>query len=288
MNTEILFQGSYAMLKVELKRGEEIKAEPGAMVAMTEGIEMKVKKSSKGFFKSLKTKLLGGETFLNTYFRAETQKGSLFLAPKSPGSIAHITMDGSKGFILEKGAFLASSPSITLDVKFQGFSKGFFNREGFFLIKVQGIGDLFLNCFGGLERIQLEPGQRFVVDNGHLVAFSSNTDYRITKAGGWLSSVFSGEGLVLEFTGPGEIYIQSRNPEEFGKWLITFIPVPTPSGPARRITRTASTRSTPWNDAKYNDEREETFEEKEMENEPEGSPDESFDDDSFDDSFDED
>ncbi|SDN56107.1 TIGR00266 family protein [Desulfonauticus submarinus] len=230
MKTKILFQGSYALLKVNLDPGEEIKAEPGAMVAMTEAIKMEVKKSGGGLFKSLKAKFLGGESFFNTYFKAQEQSGHLFLAPKSPGSIAELTLDGSKGFILEKGAFLAATPDVNLDVKFQGLAKGFLNKEGFFLIKVEGTGNLFLNCFGGLEKINLASGEKFIVDNGHLVAFSSDTDYKITKAGGWLSSIFSGEGIVLEFSGPGEVYIQSRNPGEFGRWLLPFIPIPTPSG----------------------------------------------------------
>ncbi len=281
MKAEVLFQGSYALLKVDLSPGEEIKAEPGAMVAMSEGIKMEVKKSGGGLFKSLKAKLLGGETFFNTYFKAENQGGHLLLAPKSPGSIAQLRLDGTKGFILEKGAFLAASPTINLDVKFQGFSKGLFNKEGFFLIKVEGQGNLFLNCFGGVEKIELEPGEKFIVDNGHLVAFSGDTDYKITKAGGWVSSVFSGEGLVLEFTGPGEIYIQSRNPSEFGKWLLAFLPLPTGSGSEGRRFGFGRNSGTTWRDPDMEGENEldQDMEDIGMDEDM----DQDFDDDSFDD-----
>ena len=274
MKSEILFQGSYALLKVDLEPGEEVKAEPGAMVAMTDTITMQVKKSSSGFFKSLKARFLGGENFFNSYFRAEDQPGSLFLAPKAPGSIAKLNLNKHEGFILEKGAFLAANPSVNLDTKFQGFAKGLFNREGFFLIKVEGEGEVFLNCFGGLEKVELQPGEKFIVDNGHLVAFSSNTDYEIKKAGGWIASVFSGEGLVLEFTGPGTIYLQARNPGEFGKWLMAFIPLPS-SSPSKSFSGTRQHFEDEYN---RSEEFENEPEEFDIESEPFEEVDPSFDD----------
>jgi len=56
------------------------------------------------------------------------------------------------------------------------------------------------------------------VDNGHLVAWSC--DYKIEKAGGGggFNSMKTGEGLVCRFTGPGSVYCQTRNLEEFGDW----------------------------------------------------------------------
>lgn len=51
-----------------------------------------------------------------------------------------------------------------------------------------------------------------MVDNGHLVAW--NTKYILERAasGGIISGLSSGEGLVCKFTGPGTVFIQTRNP----------------------------------------------------------------------------
>lgn len=228
--SEVLFQGSYAMVRVDLAQDASIKAEPGAMVGMSPNIDMSVGKSSKGLISSLKSKFLGGESFFNTKFTAEGGPGLLYLAPKSPGSIVPINVSADSGWILEKGAFLASDPEVYQDTKFQGMVKGFFGREGFFLLKVMGEGQLLLNCFGAAQTIKLGPGETFIMDNGHLVAFTDTASYKVRKAGSIFSSVVSGEGLVLEFTGPGDIIMQSRNPGDFGGWLYPFLPIPTSSG----------------------------------------------------------
>jgi len=66
--------------------------------------------------------------------------------------------------------------------------------------------------------LQLQPGEEHVVDNGHLVAWSCN--YAIEKAGGGsMSSLKTGEGLVCRFTGPGSVYVQTRNMDEFQTFI---------------------------------------------------------------------
>jgi hypothetical protein len=65
---------------------------------------------------------------------------------------------------------------------------------------------LLLTCLS-----QLIDGEKYIVDNGHLVAW--NTKYIIERvaSGGLVSGIASGEGLVCKFTGPGSVYIQTRN-----------------------------------------------------------------------------
>jgi uncharacterized protein (AIM24 family) len=38
------------------------------------------------------------------------------------------------------------------------------------MIRVTGSGDLFINTFGALEKIELQPNEELVVDNFHLAA----------------------------------------------------------------------------------------------------------------------
>ena len=38
------------------------------------------------------------------------------------------------------------------------------------------------------------------------------------------SSFTSGEGFVCRFTGPGRIYVQTRNPAAFAGWLSRHLP----------------------------------------------------------------
>ena len=50
-----------------------------------------------------------------------------------------------------------------------------------------------------------QPGKAYVIDTGHLVTFDSHMKYQVKKVAGWKSTLFSGEGLVAELSGPGKL-----------------------------------------------------------------------------------
>jgi uncharacterized protein (AIM24 family) len=72
--------------------------------------------------------------------------------------------------------------------------------------------------------MDLADGQQYTLDTGHLVAWSEGIRYDVRKVGNWKSTVLSGEGIVVQLTGPGRIYLQTRNPESLLGWLIPKLP----------------------------------------------------------------
>ena len=94
------------------------------------------------------------------------------------------------------------------------------------MLQISGNGLLLISSFGAIYRRVLKPGEQYVVDTGHLVAWEGHMQYTIRKAAksGYLRSFLSGEGLVAEFTGPGEILIQTRNLAAFAGLLKPFFP----------------------------------------------------------------
>ena len=78
--------------------------------------------------------------------------------------------------------------------------------------------------YGAIHEIELKPGQKYIVDTGHIVAFDETVDYGVKRVGGIKSTLFSGEGFVCELTGPGKIMIQTRSADSFLSWLIPQIP----------------------------------------------------------------
>lgn len=50
-----------------------------------------------------------------------------------------------------------------------------------------------------------------MVDNGHLVAWNTKYILERVASGGIISGIASAEGLVCKFTGPGTVYMQTRN-----------------------------------------------------------------------------
>jgi uncharacterized protein (AIM24 family) len=66
----------------------------------------------------------------------------------------------------------------------------------------------------------LQAGQHFTVDTGHMVAYEETVQMAIRKASGGLVQTFkSGEGLVFDFSGPGRVWTQTRNPNELLGWI---------------------------------------------------------------------
>jgi uncharacterized protein (TIGR00266 family) len=136
--------------------------------------------------------------------------------------MAHLKVSPGNGYIIQKSAYVASTPQVDLDIKWQGFTRGIFG-QGLFMIRVTGSGDLFINTFGALEKIELQPNEELVVDNFHLAAFSESCRYEVRKFGGLKSTILGGEGLVVSVKGPGDVYIQTKNPAEFAEWLWSLL-----------------------------------------------------------------
>jgi uncharacterized protein (TIGR00266 family) len=209
---------SFAVARLSLGPAEEVRVEAGAMMAMSSGVELEAKMEG-GLFKSLKRAALGGESFFVTTYRAPGNGGFVDVAPRLPGDVmVHEVAPGSALFI-QKGSWLASASSITIDAKWGGF-KNLFGSEGGFVVRAEGSGPVVFSCYGALETWNLEPGQTITVDTGHMVAYEESVTMQLRKVtGGLVQSFKSGEGIVFDFTGPGKVMTQTRNPNELLGWI---------------------------------------------------------------------
>jgi uncharacterized protein (TIGR00266 family) len=222
MKHEIRYKPSYSLLVVTLSPGESIIAEAGAMTYMQPTITPKTQKREKSILGSLSKALIGGQSFFVNEFTATDGPGEVALSAAPLGDIETLSVAEGKGFIIQKAYFIASQQGVSLDTKWEGFTKGLFG-QGLFMLKATGSGLLFINTFGAIDKHVLAPGEKLVVDNFHLVAFSEACQYRVTKFGGLKETLLSGEGLVTEITGPGEVYIQTKNIREMAEWIWTII-----------------------------------------------------------------
>jgi len=223
LNYKILYPGSFAMLQIDLQKGEKVKAEFGAMVAMDGDLDVEGK--LEGGLMGGVMRALAGEKFFFQTIRATRGPGQVFVSPASLGDVLDVELDGEYQLTVQKDGFLAATDGIEVSAKTQNLMQGVFSGEGFFVLKISGKGVVFLNSLGAIHAVNLEEGQEFIIDNNHLVAWPSFMHYSIEKASkGWISSLTSGEGLVCRFRGPGTVLIQSRNPGGFGSWIRRFIP----------------------------------------------------------------
>jgi len=172
-------------------------------------------KAEGGIMKSLKRAALGGESFFVTSYTAPPEGGWVDVAARLPGDTQVINVDGSQAWFVQKGSWLASADSVQLDTKWGGF-KNMFGSEGGFILRAEGQGSMVVAAYGAIEAWDLEPGQTITLDTGHMVAYQESVQMALRKVTGGLVQTFkSGEGLVFDFTGPGRVLIQTRNPNEF-------------------------------------------------------------------------
>jgi len=221
IRTEILYQPSYSLARVTLDRGDKIRAEAGAMVSMSGGVDIETKATG-GLMKSLGRSLLGGESFFQNTFISSRGGSEVTLAPNLSGDIMVMELKNSD-MIVQAGSYLASDMEITVDSKWGG-SRSFFGGEGLFMLKCSGTGTLIVSSYGAIHKVTIPAGDTYTVDTGHIVAFDSHLSYQVTKAGNWKSTIFGGEGFVCKFSGGGDVYLQTRSPEAFLGWLLPQLP----------------------------------------------------------------
>jgi len=205
----------YGFITVQIPAGQKIKVEAAAMATMDTNIEMKTK------LKGGLSRFLSGESLFINEFSAKNGNGQIQIAPACPGDVDHVYLE-NQTIYLQNTAFVAATEGVNVESKWQGFTKGFFSGENFFLIRCSGVGDLWFNSYGGIIEIDIEEG--YVVDTGHIVAFTEGLEYSISRIGGYKSLFFSGEGLVCRFTGKGKVWIQTRKIQPFISWVNPFRP----------------------------------------------------------------
>lgn len=195
---------------VNLDPGEMVQAEAGAMMFMTEGIQMNTGTGG-GLLKGVK-RILTGESFFITTFKntASGQERVSFAAPY-PGKIIPIDLATTGAMLCQRDGYLCSAYGIDISVAFtKRLGAGFFGGEGFILQKLQGDGLAFVHAGGTVLEMDLNPGETLRVDTGCLVALQETVDYDIQFVGGIKTAFFGGEGLFYaKLTGPGMVYLQT-------------------------------------------------------------------------------
>lgn len=209
---------AFGVARLTLGPNEPVKVEGGAMMAMSTGVTLAAKAEG-GIMKSLKRAALGGESFFVSTYTAPPSGGFVDVAARLPGDISTQDIVQGRALFISKGSWLANDVTVNLDTKWGGF-KNMFGSEGGFVVRAEGVGPIVFACYGALEVWELAAGQTITLDTGHMVAYESSVGMQLRKVTGGLVQTFkSGEGLVFDFTGPGKIWSQTRNPTELLGWI---------------------------------------------------------------------
>jgi uncharacterized protein (TIGR00266 family) len=199
-------------------------------MAMSAGVTLQ-SKAEGGIMKSLKRAALGGESFFISTYTAPASGGFVDVAARLPGDITTHPVAPGQALFIQKGSWLANDVNVKIDTQWGGF-KNLFGGEGGFIIRAEGQGTVVFACYGALEVWTLQAGQMITIDTGHMVAYEDTVQMQMRKAsgGGLVQSFKSGEGYVFDFSGPGRVWTQTRNPTELMGWIQSFVGTGNSSG----------------------------------------------------------
>ena len=223
MEIDILQQPDSSIAQVTLSANEELVAEAGAMVAMSDflNVSTTLRKGKGGGIMGGLKRMLAGESLFLSVFRCYQPQGEIFLAPTLMGDMMVYEMKGNE-LVVQSASYLASASSVDIELGFTGF-KSVFSGESIFWLSVTGYGPVILSSFGGIYEIDVDG--EYVVDTGHIVAFERSLDFKITKPGNsWLGAFLGGEGLVCRFFGQGKVFCQTHNARGFGRLVGSQLP----------------------------------------------------------------
>lgn len=224
---------SFSELEVNLRIGQTILSNAGALAYMREGVERGSLKVGgiKGFF----GRALAGQSAFQVSYKGLDNKGDrrITFSSSVPGDMLRIELQPGESAVVSRESYVAGSPSITVTGKLNwrgAFSVG--QDEGLVLPELvckETAGSAWLGAFGSFRRHELLANQTLTVDNGLFLAAinkpSGGELYTVVKLGKTLvSSFLGGEGLGMRFRGPCTVYTQSHNLNEFAGQVIARMP----------------------------------------------------------------
>jgi uncharacterized protein (TIGR00266 family) len=201
---------------LSLAPGETVRAEAGAMLYMSDSIEMNTQVGTNkeggmvGALMSGLKRAVSGDSFFITTFTAQGQPGQVAFAAPYPGKIMPINLAETGTLLCQRDSYLCSDTEVDVSIAFtRKLGAGFFGGEGFILQKLSGRGQAYIHSGGGMIPFELAAGQSLRVDTGCLVAMTESVSYDIQLAKGVKNMLFGGEGLFFaHLKGPGKVWLQ--------------------------------------------------------------------------------
>lgn len=207
-----------------LDDGEQMITEGGGMSWMSPNMVMDTTTNG-GLGKALGRVLSHDKMFQNRY-TCKGSNGMISFASCFPGDIRAIEVHPGEEYICAKSSFLASTPGVEMSVYFRKkLGAGLFGGEGFIMQKYTGEGLFFIEIDGSPIEYDLQPGEKILIDTGHLVMMSASCKMDIQTIKGIKNIFFGGEGLfntVVE--GPGKVILQTMPIYNLAASIAKYIP----------------------------------------------------------------
>lgn len=212
-------------LMIQINRGQAFYSESGSLSWMTDGIKMDTNLGGKGLMGAL-SRVVSGESLFVVNFTSERDQQLATFSSDFPGKIVPVHLAQGQAMIAQKDTLLVAEKTVNMTIALQRkLSAGLFGGEGFILQRFDGPGTFFGALDGEIVEYTLQPGQRLLVDTGHVAMFEPSVAYDVQVIKGVKNILFGGEGLFfVSLTGPGRIWLQTMPMSKLAGAIRQYMP----------------------------------------------------------------
>lgn len=190
----------------QMTYGDEIHAEVGAMVLLSDGVALEAAVNS-STARASDLPMMSQSVPL-TLVRCMAELGVVAFAARCTGELRHLEVHRS-GWLCARASFLFCSRDVSTTYGFvHRVEDGYFRDGGYVLYRLGGHGEAYIHCGGNVIEYDLVEGQRVSVDAGCVAAYQDTVQSTVEAFEGLPSTHGGTESLFLvTLTGPGRIYL---------------------------------------------------------------------------------
>ena len=182
--------------------------------------------SSQGIFRSLIRKFFTSSSFFLNYYTGMVGRNSVVsFGSYFPGDIIAMRIKKGESYIMSDHGFLCATPNVKIstasrlrNIIVRG--ENAFINEVSLMDECEDDGMVWVASYGAFDKVIVNAGDSIKVNGGIFAFTSSKNTFTLTTEGNVKSFLFSGESLLMRFTGPCEIYVHSQNFKAYQQYLL--------------------------------------------------------------------
>ncbi|WP_370969015.1 AIM24 family protein [Amycolatopsis sp. cg9] len=191
----------FGVARVLLDPGEAVQAAPETLLASRFGVTETP--AGRGGVRASKATAV--------VYTAPSDGGWIDFAPLRPGDVYPLDVGGSTGWSVHRDAVLVRPSTVRHDPNWTPLQQ-LFGADSGFLEHYSGTGPLVLAAPGPVDAFELGKGELVTVRPDYLLAYPDTVQCRLRALDpGGSQSLRSGEGLAVDFAGPGTVLVHARN-----------------------------------------------------------------------------
>ena len=181
---------------------------------------------SQGVFRSIIRKFFTSSSYFLNYYTGMVNKNSVVsFASYFPGDIIAMRIKKGDKYIMSDKGFLCATPDVKISTSSR-LRNIFVRGEKAFINEVSLIDDceddgmVWISSYGAFDKVIVNDGDSIKVNGGIFAFTSAKNTFTLTTEGNIKSFLFSGESVLMRFTGPCELYLHSQNFKAYQQYLL--------------------------------------------------------------------